>query len=370
MARAHLSTRMRQSGASLAEILVALAIAMVIASAMASLFAQSVQSRAQIDRDGQKIESGRYALESLADDLRLAGFYGDYMPRSATGAAWPAVDSSTATWTVPQPCSATVASLGWVNSGTVNVPVHVMGYEAHPATKTDPALELPSALTTCLPNYRSGTDVVVVRRASTVSYAPSNAAAEVGEVFLQGSSCAGAADGGLGFIVAAKASGGANFSLHQLNCTTNATIRKYQVRIFYVAACDVCSPSDSVPTLKVAELLYSGGSLQIVTRTLATGVENLHFEYGVDGDSDGAAETFSLSNDDPIGTAPGFSWQDVMAVKSYVVVRDLEATTGYTNSKEYVLGQRTIAAVNDAFRRNVFASTVRLVNPSGAREQP
>lgn len=366
----HAAVARSASGFSLIEMLVALVISMIIASAMASLFARSIGSRTQIDREGQKIEGGRYALDTIADDLRLAGFYGDYMPRSDTGVAWPASSTTAATWTAPQPCTTTVASLGWGNSGTVNVPVHIMGYEAHPAVKTDPAVALPTALTTCLPDYRSGTDVVAIRRVSTAEFAPGDAAADTGEVFLQGSNCVSSIDGGLPFIVGAKASGGSNFNLHQLNCTTLSKIRKYVVRIYYVANCDVCSPSDNTPTLKVSELVYSSGSLQIVARSLAPGIENLHLEYGVDTTGDGASDNVRLSNDDPIGSSPGFNWQDVMSVKAYVLVRDLETTAGYTDSNEYVLGSRTTVAANDARKRSVFASTVRLVNPSGAREIP
>ena len=358
-----------QCGVTLIEVLVALVISMVIAASMASLFARSVQSRTQIDREGQRIEAGRYALDMLTDDLRMAGFYGDYLPRSATGFPWPSVSSATATWTIPEPCSTTVASLGWANSGTVNVPVHITGYEAHPALKTDPAVALPTALTGCLPNYKSGTDVVVVRRVSTQPFAPADAGAPVGDVFLQGSLCTGAADSGLPFILGAKAASGSNFTLHQLNCTALGKIRKYVVRIYYIATCDVCSPTDNLPTLKVAELANSGG-LQIAVRSVTPGVENLHLEFGVDTTGDGAADGFQVSNADPINTPP-FNWQDVVSVKVYALTRDQDTTAGYSSSKEFPMGARTLVITpNDAYKRSVFASTIRSVNPSGARELP
>jgi type IV pilus assembly protein PilW len=166
--------------------------------------------------------------------------------------------------------------------------------------------------------------------------------------------------------------GAGPFTLRQMDCSTKSVIRKYVSRIYYVSSCGTCSPSsDGMPTLKMAELVASGGALIISTRTLAPGIENVHFEYGVDSTgSDGGVDLYSVSNEDPINTSPGFDWQNVMAVKVWVLVRDMDNTAGYSNGKEYVLGGRTLPAFNDSWKRSVFASTVRLVNPSGAREQP
>lgn len=363
--RSPLARTVSAKGFSLVELLVALVISMVIAAAMAALFAQSVKSRDQVDTDGQRIEGGRYALDVLADNLRHAGFYGDYLPRSSSGAPWPAANSTGATWTTPQPCAVAVANLGWANSGTVNVPVHIMGYEAHPSGT------LPAALTGCLPNYKTNTDVLVIRRVSTVSYTPGAAGAAVGEVFLQASDCTGTTDGGTKFIVDAKAGGGSNFNLHNLKCSVLSSINKYIVRIYYVANCDMCLPtSDNIPTLKMSELLYSGGSLQMVTNSVASGIDDIHIEYGVDANGDGAPDVFAVSVSDPITSPPGFAWQNVMSAKAYVLARDLKATPGYVDTKTYILGGATISPANTSYRRNVFSATVRLMNPSAAREQP
>jgi type IV pilus assembly protein PilW len=267
--------------------------------------------------------------------------------------------------------------MGWSGTiGGVQAPVQIMGYEAHPADKNAAALTLSAALTACLANYKTGTDVLVIRRLSTVSFAPTVAASAttttVGDVYLQGSSCTTSADGSVPLQFAALPSGGANFTLHQLDCTTVSQIRKYIVRIFYIATCNTCSGggADTIPTLKVAELSYSGGSLQMVVRPLTPGIENMHFEFGVDSSGDGAPDSYSISNEAPLTTAPGFSWQNIVSVKAYLLVRDIETTAGYTSPAEYVFGSRTIKAFTDNYKRTVAASTIRLVNPSGARETP
>lgn len=374
----------RQHGLSLAEILIALGMSAIIALSLTMLFSRSVASRAQIDRDGQKLEAGRYSLDTMAEDIRLAGFMGDYMPRATNGAAWPDTDANLV-WQAPDPCATAVNALGWYNgdsasastpspvpspSTLVHVPVAVFGYQA-------PAV---GALT-CLTNRRAGTDVLVVRRASTVSYrwntptagqwnavdGSTGSAVTAGDYFLQASSCNYDTQR-FTFNTLSSATAVTGFDLlRTMSCgTTRPAIRRFIERIYYVASCNECSGggADTIPTLKVAEL--GAGGLTI--RSLTPGVEDLHFEYGVDTNGDGSADGYQESVAAPTASAP-FGWQNVMAVKAWVLARDLQATNQYSNTNSYVMGSRTITA-SDSFRRSVFGATVRLINPAGARETP
>lgn len=340
-------------GFSLIEMLIALAIASVLATAMAALFANTVKSREQVDKDGQRIEAGRYALDVLGDDIRMAGYYGEFQPRSSAGSAWPGTNSAATTWTVPNPCATALGSLGWQNSGTVNVPVPIAAYEGHDTSVTAPS---------CLSNYLAGTDILVLRRVSTMPQTLGASAITVGDVYLQASSCdTVSVDGGVKFVVNTSQ---AAFTLHNMNCSTVAKIQKYIVRIYYIASCNICG-SDTVPTLKMAELEYSGGALTMTVKTIAAGIEDMHVEFGVDAGGDGSADNFQLSNET---ATPAFSWQNVVATKVYLIARDITETSNYTNSKAYVLGQKSIPAKSGNYKRAVFSSTLRLVNPSGARE--
>ena len=61
-----------------------------------------------------------------------------------------------------------------------------------------------------------------------------------------------------------------------------------------------------------------------------------------------------------------------MAVRVYILARNIDATPGYTDVKTYVLGAaRTFTPTATAdlqYRRHVYSETVRLNNPSGRRE--
>lgn len=374
----------RQRGLSLAEILIALGMSAIIAVSLTMLFSRSVASRAQIDRDGQKVEAGRYSLDTMSEDIRLAGFMGDFMPRGINGALWPDTDANLI-WQAPDPCAVAVNALGWYNgdsssastpspapspSTLVHVPVAVFGYQAPAA----------GALT-CLTNRRTGTDVLVVRRASTVSYnwntptagqwnaidGSTGSAVVASDYYLQASSCNFDTQRFV-FNTLASVSAVTGFDqLRTMACgSVRPAIRRYIERIYYVANCNECSGggADTVPTLKMAEL--GAGGLTI--RSVTPGVEDLHFEYGVDTNGDGAADGYQESVAAPTVSAP-FGWQNVMSVKTWVLVRDLQATNQYSNTNSYVIGSRTITA-SDSFRRAVFGATVRLTNPSGARETP
>lgn len=376
----------RQRGVSLAEVLIALGMSAIIALSLTMLFSRSVASRQQIDRDGQKIEAGRYAIDSMAEDIRLAGFMGDYMPRAVDGSAWPDTDTNLF-WQAPNPCATALNALGWYNGDStsastpspapspatqVQVPVAVFGYQT-------PA----SAALSCLPNRITGTnapDVLVVRRASTVSYnwatptvgqwnavdGTTGSAVVANDFYLQASNCNYDAQR---FVFNTLANTGAVTGFDQLRTmacgATRPAIRRYVQRIYYVASCNECSGTpDNVPTLKVAELGAGG----ITIRSVTPGVENLHFEYGVDTNADGSADGYQESVAAPDVSTP-FGWQNVMSVKTYVLVRDLQPTNQLNNTNDYVMGSRTVTAA-DSFRRSVFSSTVRLNNPAGARETP
>jgi type IV pilus assembly protein PilW len=62
--------------------------------------------------------------------------------------------------------------------------------------------------------------------------------------------------------------------------------------------------------------------------------------------------------------------ENVVALKLHVLSRNLERTPGYVDNKSYTLGPLAVAAAADNYKRHVFSTTVRLVNPSSRRETP
>jgi type IV pilus assembly protein PilW len=380
-------------GFSLVELMVAMAISMTLMMAMASIFTSSINTREKIDREGQKIETARYSLDTLAEDIRLAGYYGNYAP--------PFTGSMPADWKYVDPCSTAGGSPlpGWnATTAPVQIPFPIFGYEAHNTGA------LPTALTDCLDNYKPDTDVFVVRRTSTLSVTAGGTGYVPGEAYLQVSSCPdGTVDTQPFNAIATTTS--TDFNLRVLGCTStvpgpNALVRKLITRIYYISECDDCvndldskpgTPGDGIPTLKMVELAIpstGGTTLRVLQnlRTIAPGVEDMHLEYGIDTTDDGSIDAWVVSNADPrqtgtTGTAvTGMRldastenrWEDVVAVKLFLLTRDLKPTTGWTDSKSYAMGSKTVypTGAGDAYRRRPTSTTIKLVNMSGRREVP
>lgn len=333
----------RNSGFSLVELMVVLAIGAVLATALAVLFSESVKSRAQVERKAGKLESGRQAIEMLRDDIRLAGFYGELRPEG--------------TYSTPNPCETTVANLGW-DPATGTVPLPVTGFEAHNETPAMPG---------CLESLAPDTDVLVVRRTNTNVLAA--AAITPGDVYVQLRLCANAAVDPIStpFAVGTTA---ASLNLHTLNCDPAklSPARKYEVHIYYISTCNDCAGAgDGIPTLKRSQLVLDGGALVMQNVPLVPYIDNMHIDYGVDTTAlaDGQPDVYRVAS-----AVTAAEWPNVVATRVSLVARDAQPQPGYVDTKQFNVGAKTIPAAGDAFARQLFTEVVRVVNVSGRSETP
>lgn len=351
----------RVRGLSLVELLVAIGIGMLIVTAMAILFANNSRSRNETERANQKIENGRYALEVMSSDLHHAGYFSVFDPRQLTAPA-----------AKPDACDTDVAGGAFQSA----MAVYVQGYDNAAAT----------ALSACLTGLKANTDIVVTRRASgCVAGVGTCPALSAGAPAFQASSCNDAANPELATGVVDNyyklSTSTATFTLTKRDCVTPAEIRRFLVRIYYVASND--KDGDGIPTLKRAEL----GPTGFTTTSLVQGVENLQLEYGMDTNGDGNADVYSASpdlyltcTDATTPTCVG-QWMSVVSAKVFILSRGVDASPGHTDNRTYVLGQvahattgsggtNVVGPFNDAFKRSVFQEVVRFQNASGRRFSP
>ena len=385
-----------QSGFTLLEVMVTLVITMVLMTAMAGIFQQSISTRAQVEREGQRLESSRFSLDTLTEDIRLAGYYGPLTIPSGS-IDWVYADPCTegAGWSAPDPSIST----------TRTVPFPIYGYEAHKANITSP----PGCITVANKSvYRAGTDMLVIRRVSTTPGLSGTG------FHLQHSACADTSKDRVPFIASNDATTFTLLGTDVLQtppkvCAVAAPIYRLITRIYFISACDDCSgggTGDGIPTLKVVEV--GAGD----PRTVATGVEDMHMEYGVDQTTsaiggDGAVDGYVVSNNNPRttgadGTAVGGTmlptstamadatlrpdsasgedrWEDVMTVKVSLVVRDTSEYQGVAGTRSFTLGISDNAPTvltstypktgTDKFRRKLSVTTVSAVNLGARREQ-
>jgi len=139
MRNLHRASLRRMAGVSLIELMISILLGMLVLAALVQVFASTSASRTELERTSRQIENGRFAMDVLSDEIRMAGFYGEY---NLAQEGIPA--------TIPDPCS-TVAT-DW----KLAMRIHLQGF--------DNGTGVPA----CVPgNRKAGTDVLVVRRAAT-----------------------------------------------------------------------------------------------------------------------------------------------------------------------------------------------------------
>lgn len=345
----------RQRGLTLIEFMVSIVIGMLMIAALATLIASQSATRADIDKSGKMIENGRYAAQTLASDMQLAGYWGELGSQPSAPAA------------LPDPCSVAAADL----EGAMGV--HVQGYNA-PAT-------LPASLAVCVRNHKPGTDVLVVRRADPdmsgvlTGTAIDLAKVVAGQVYVQtGLDVVGVLKPAVAVGSSTAGTNATAFPLKKKDNVSVANLRKVVVHIYFISKCSVelagsCASADGgnpIPTLKRVELIAAGGVASLTTVTVAEGIENLQVDYGVDTDGDG-----SPNGSDVDGSALTVAdWPNVVSMKVHLLARSTEVTSGFLDSKTYVMGTAgpiSPAVAERAYRRHLFVQSVRIANPSGRR---
>lgn len=372
-----LSAIRRQRAFTLIELMVAMTIGLLLLSALLAVFLNISRTNREMARTNILIENGRFAVQLLQNDLIHAGYWGelDFLGADDIPPAVPAL----ANIEIPDPC---LAIASWTSEHKENLlSIPVQGF----ADAT--------GLSTCGVTGVLGTsDVLLVRHANTCVRGAANCdeGADTGP-HIQISTCRSDTDPDPSPYVLEPVGSGTpsttTFPLREKDCPAtiaviDAPLRKLVSHIYYL------STSNGQPTLM--RIAMENG-VYTTPQPFIEGIEQFRVEYGIDENGknglpisatnlgDGSADRFITTEDlvdadaaDPCDTAGSrcFLLANTVAIKVHVLARNLEPTPGYTDSKTYQLGATTVAAAGDNYKRHVFSSTIRLVNPSGRRETP
>jgi len=354
-----------QAGFSLVELMIAVTLGLLVLTSLAAAFFSSSRTREEVERASQQIENGRYAVQVLSEDFRLAGYWAQF---SVGNAGLPAPGS------MPDPCVLT--PIGLSNA----IPVHIQGYD-------NPSAATIAALTCPISDWKPGTDVVVVRRVSTCTRGATDCATVLNAPYFQASLCNNTSELG-------SATPTDQFRLdtntasppldrHKKDCTTvQADIRQVITRIYFIANND--APGDGIPTLKRAELVGTTASpTGFSIASIASGIENLQLEYGIDTNNDSIPDAMNADPTSynacagPAAACSVTNWMNVMAVKINLLARNTLPASGYTDGKTYTLGTMADGITANtytptgsalAYKRHIYQAEVRLSNAAARRE--
>lgn len=367
----------RQQGMTLVELMVGMALGLFILVAMLALFTNTGRAASELEKTNGLVENGRYALHLIASDLSLAGHWSGFVPEfdDITFPDAP-TDAPTA---IPDACLAYSAAT-WTSSHINNL----LGV----------AIEsLDGAMGTCAPailNHKAGTDVLVTRHANTCLPGSANCEPDsASEVHFANSRC------GTQSPQYVMATSGFSTML-QRDCATAVTEKRRFVSDLYYIRDHARIAGDGIPTLMRSSFGLADTQPRRQTATvMIEGIEDLRIEWGIDnlsatGDlvsatddiawadpatmttpsnrGDGAPDTYMRCTTSAPCSAAELS--NAVTATVYVLVRSIEQTPGYTDSKTYNLGNTVLGPFNDRFKRRVFQTTVRLANISARRGKP
>lgn len=340
------------AGVSLVELMIAMLLGLIILAGLATIFANSSRSREELERASRQIENGRYAMETLSDDLRLAGFYGELSVLSLTPPTWPTPP--------PDPCSTDPAV--WTGA----VFYHLQGYDNGAGAPV------------CIPTRKADTDVIIVRRVAACEAGVAGCPPVQNSLpYVQVSKCA-TEQVATPYVLNTGGSG--VHTLRLRNCATVAGLRQYFVRIYYISTDN--GSGVAIPTLKRADFTGSGW----VETPLVEGIEELNIEYGIDWTGpggtlpDGSPDSYTT---DPTTAVPAgcttcnavSNWLNVVTVRINLLARNVDASPGYVDTKTYTLGRDAANAEitvtpGGPYRRHVHSGLVRIVNAAERRDLP
>ncbi|GMQ76972.1 MAG: PilW family protein [Gammaproteobacteria bacterium] len=343
---------------TLIEIMVAMVIGVIITAAVAQVYATSRATYQLTEGLSRVQENGRFGLEFLTRDVRMAGYSG------CLSKTTPVVNhlNNPTDYATDLVLGQHISAHAYTGSGTSTA-----------ITDWSPALPV-SYFTTgeVLPN----TDVLVVRGASDQSeqvlppYMPTPSAAlhietgnglKVNDIVIVADcrsadmfQITGPADpdtaGTLNHNTGAVSQGPGN-ARKDLSKTydSDAEILKLVTRVYYIGRRK--NNPDNPPALFRKEL--DGGVL--VTQELVEGIENLQLYFGDDTDSDRAANIY-LTADQVT------NWATVVAVRMGLLVRTPDKAERDIDARTYMVAGTLIGPLNDRYQRRVFTSTIDLRN--------
>ncbi len=312
-----------QSGFTLIEMMIAITIGLGILAGLIGVLAANSNNARSNDRTSELMSNGRYALNSMKQELRQAGF---------RGYTWAEPIAPAALGTLTNECLATGATAGTFIS---NIRQGIWG-----SNNSNPF----SA--TCIPDasYASGNDVLVVRRLAANPETP-----VANKIYFQSSYSTGQVfRGATAPVFADGQTPVASFPL--------------QIYVYYISPFTVsATESPLVPALyRVA--LQSDGTMS--RELVASGIEHFQVQYGkLTTAVPATTQFFDTLTGSSFSTAAS-DWDNVNSVRIWLLARNETAEPGYVNNNRYVLGDQTydFGASTDGFRRQVFSTVVQLRN--------
>ena len=127
---------------------------------------------------------------------------------------------------------------------------------------------------------------------------------------------------------------------------------EYRPAIYYIRQY-AYALGDNIPTL--CRKVLGGPGPSMLTECIATGIENLQIEYGIDTSNNGNPNVYL--------SAPTLAdLQNVVSARIHLLARTTDIDVRHTNQKTFSIGNAPDYTPNDSFHRRVYSTTVAIQN--------
>lgn len=312
-------------GFTVVELMIALTLSMLLGLAIVTVFVNNSYSFNQDENLARMQDDARHALREIAFDLRMAGHYADLHIPDAV-----AFDGAL---TIGADCGP-AGEVNWMyrttESGTGNsLSLMPIDNATNAAATAAHSCFLGGELV-------DGTDVISIKRVAGAEATALGA----NDVYLR-------TNGTVGYFFNGPTPPSPPFVVNAPRADWTYRPSIYYVRQFANA------PGDGVPTLCRKSLRGIGPAM--TTECIATGIENLQIEYGIDTTADGHPNVYM--------TNPSLNdIQTVVSARIFLLARTTEIDTRYVNNKTYSLSNSPDFVPGDSFHRRVFSTSVSIQN--------
>jgi type IV pilus assembly protein PilW len=319
-----------QQGFSLLEIILSLSVGLMLFAGILSVFI-GMRTTTQVTNSlGTLQENGRFALSVMTEDLMRQSFWGDLAsPLNAS--------NSIANGLPVMPAATDCNGGGLNNSSFPQAGGHFRTLWGVTAASNNPI--------NCIDDARVGSDVLQIKRVLAnplpplIDGTPDNP--NDNSYWLNSNIISGIIFPG-------------NIATPYVN---NSQLWQYQHHVYYVR--DETQGNITIPVLMQATL--SNGGLSLMNfEPLIEGIEVIRFMYGVDTDSDRVVNAY-ISASQMTEDYWNNTNATILAVKIYILARDILPDKNYQNTKSYLMGDLEVVS-DDNYRRLLLRSTVTLHN--------
>jgi len=336
MTYSKIATLQRQTGLTLVEIMVALAIGSFLIIGAVQIYNQSRQAFVVNESIARVQETAQFAMDTIESDLRMASNWGRNSRGLAVEGRSLVGDDNPTGLTEP---------VGAGGSCGTNWAFDL----ARPIDGTDNGYNL---LCGAQGGAQGNSDLVTIRRATVQPVA-----LEAGRIQLQSTRIQGEL-----FETGAVPPAFLPITNHPITGAPSSATHTLMVNSYYVSPTSTLIPG--VPTLRRKTLTTQAGAPFITDQEVAPGVENIQLQLGIDVDEDNTVDRYVNPGDDiynpaAAGYVPGAR---VMTARVWLVVRGVTTEFGLQDGRNYQPGNANLGQQNDGFRRLQISKTILLRN--------